>query len=639
MKEIGIIVNSTDMFRLAAEAADPEHVEVVLTHTYEESLSWARSMEKSGFRLLISRGGHSSRLREAGLSLPVVDIPFTGNNVVALLLQAKKQYPAFGVVGNRSLLQIAQAMEDSIGCGARYYEVEGWGDFELRIAEAKAAGLEAIVGGYDATSFATRAGLTGLCVTSNAYEIRTALQEAAKVLAILDEEKQRSAVFRATLDAIHEGIILLDSRGSVIHFNRTAEKLLSLDAPLAIGAPLADPALNKKIWGVLRDGAPLADDVGMAQDYRYTSSISPIRVDGQNTGAVVVLQEVGYVRKIEQIVRRKSADRGLVARNTFANIQGGSSRAMREVIRIAKHYSQIDSTVLINGESGAGKELFAQSIHNHSPRSQEAFVAVNCASIPANLLESELFGYAEGAFTGAKKGGKIGLFELAHGGTIFLDEIAEISRDMQPRLLRVLEERQIMRIGADRVIPVNTRVIAATNQNLLSLVNEGRFRSDLYYRLNVLALNLPPLRERREDTAALLEYFLRQFTQGSFGQVQLKEDGLAVLLAYPWPGNVRELKNTMERLAVVYGDRQPVGRAEALACLDNTGAPAKAERQPAQESTALGALKKQLEEQAIRQAMQEAGGNKAKAARELGITRVTLYKKLRQLELNLLINN
>jgi transcriptional regulator with PAS, ATPase and Fis domain len=223
-------------------------------------------------------------------------------------------------------------------------------------------------------------------------------------------------------------------------------------------------------------------------------------------------------------------------------------------VQKAKQYAGYDSNLLIYGETGTGKEVFAQSIHNQSKRKKGPFVSVNTASIAPSLLESELFGYVEGAFTGARKGGKLGLFELAHGGTIFLDEIGELSPDIQSRLLRVLQEKEIMRIGDDKIIPVDVRVICATNRDLSELVQKGGFRADLYYRINVLSLRLPPLRERGEDILELFKYFVQDLAAHEGKKITIEPDAMNLLMAYHWPGNIRELHNIAELLVCCESD-------------------------------------------------------------------------------------
>lgn len=239
--------------------------------------------------------------------------------------------------------------------------------------------------------------------------------------------------------------------------------------------------------------------------------------------------------------------RGHIAKHYFDDIIH-ESEVVKRTIDIAKSYSDVDSNILIIGETGTGKEMYSQSIHNHSSRKNKPFVAINCAALPESLLESELFGYAEGAFTGAMKGGKQGIFELAHQGTLFLDEIGEISPSLQSRLLRVLQEREVMRIGDDKVIPVDVRIIAATNKNLLEMVKNNEFREDLYYRLSVLDLHLPSLREYKDDIPLLVHHFVRSFTKNE--PVQITDEAMERLKQEQWEGNIRQLQNFCELMLV-----------------------------------------------------------------------------------------
>lgn len=626
MGDIGIIVNSESIRAIAIKVSGKSRnsIEVVSVHSFEESVQQAKEMEGAGFRVLISRGGHSARIREAGLRIPVIDIPFMGNNIAALLIKAKNTYGEFGVVGHELLINTAKELEEAIGPGIRYFQVHKWKDYESMMESARAMGLRAIVGGYDATGFAQKAGLESFCIETREFEIRTALQEAEKILAILDQEKRWNELFRTILDSIREGIVSTAADGTVTHLNRIAKKLLGVDGRLLLGQPVGIAWLREKIEGTLRFGNRSCDDL-LEMDNKYTSSVLPIKVEDKINGAVVVLQEVEYVQQMEQQIRRKLAQKGLVARTTFEQILGKSA-ILQANIKIAKQYSLVDSTILIYGESGTGKEMFAQSIHNFSLRREEAFVAINCATIPSNLLESELFGYVDGAFTGAKKGGKVGLFELAHNGTIFLDEIAEIALDLQPRLLRVLEERQIWRVGDDKVIPVNIRIIAATNKDLGKMVKDGLFREDLYYRLDVLSLNLPPLRERQEDIVTMIEYFADYFSHAhNKNDISIAPDGMEVLVNYGWPGNVRELKNVLERL-VITAPGPSIGRLEVLNILGRVPAAAEPARPKAGLDNSLASREREL----ISQVLVETGGNKTDAAKKLGISRATLHRKLRE---------
>ncbi|HBH0700385.1 TPA: sigma 54-interacting transcriptional regulator, partial [Clostridioides difficile] len=257
---------------------------------------------------------------------------------------------------------------------------------------------------------------------------------------------------------------------------------------------------------------------------------------GRVTGYYFCIQEITYIRKLEQNLSKKLREKGQVARYTFDDIKTVSTK-MERTKKLGMKIAESDYTILITGESGTGKELMAQSIHNASPRHSQSFIAINCAAMPENLLESELFGYEEGAFTGALKGGKKGLFEQANNGTIFLDEIGDMPIYLQSKLLRVLQENQVMRVGGENVIDIDVRVIAATNKNLLEMIKGDRFRADLYYRINVLPINIPPLRERKEDIEVMLKHFMKRKRAISQGVQD-------IINAYEWPGNIRELKNT-----------------------------------------------------------------------------------------------
>jgi len=281
-----------------------------------------------------------------------------------------------------------------------------------------------------------------------------------------------------------------------------------------------------------------------------TNSI-PITVKDKIKGAVAIFTDIESIQKNEINVRKHLNKKGFVAKYKFSDILGNSD-AILQTKELAESYAKTDFTVLITGESGVGKELFAQSIHNSSLRKTGPFVAINCSALNSNLLESELFGYERGSFTGARSEGKPGLFELAHNGTIFLDEIAEIPIEIQVKLLRVLQEKEIIRIGGEEIIPVDVRVIAATNKNLLKLVNEGHFREDLYYRLNVLSLEIPPLRERKEDIPVLIRYFCNELCQKYKISFEISSRELDYLFDYSWPGNIRELRNFIHRLFALY---------------------------------------------------------------------------------------
>lgn len=296
---------------------------------------------------------------------------------------------------------------------------------------------------------------------------------------------------------------------------------------------------------------------------------------------------------------------------------------MKEIIRLGKVYSEVASTILITGESGTGKEVLAQAIHNNSPRKNYPFIPINCAALPPNLLESELFGYADGAFTGARKGGKQGLFELAHNGTIFLDEIGDMDLSIQVKILRVIQERQILRIGDNKMIPINVRIISATNKNLYEEVKKNNFRLDLYYRLNVLELNLCPLKDRKEDLADLIDEILYQLnSELNFKVTGIDSETFKYFLNYNWPGNIRELRNILERLVVL--TRNGIVKFQNVKDILTRFTLKSEEDYNEYDYTKLEDVERSL----ILKIYKKEGFNKQRTANELGISRNTLKRKL-----------
>jgi two-component system response regulator AtoC len=347
-------------------------------------------------------------------------------------------------------------------------------------------------------------------------------------------------------------------------------------------------------------------------------------------------------RSDEVILTLKKAEEREQLRSQLASLQAELSRwtdrevvaespAMRKVMELASRVAPHSTTVLITGESGTGKEVIARAIHRMSPRSGRRFVAINCAAIPENLLESELFGHARGAFTGATAD-KPGLFEEADGGTLLLDEIGELPPALQAKLLRVLEEGEIRRVGEAKNRKVDVRVLAATARNLEADVRQGRFREDLYYRINVMRIHLPPLRQRPEDIEALARLFLQRAGERSGRVLTLTPAAMAALKAHPWPGNVRELENAVERAAVLSPDGR-IGPAELWPSAEHTGGAETYGADTVSRPTTLREAVDEAQRAAIRRALDACGGNRAQAARLLGISQRSLFYKLKQLKL------
>lgn len=360
----------------------------------------------------------------------------------------------------------------------------------------------------------------------------------------LQPYEQREKELQAVLESATDGIIGLDSEGTIRYINSMAAGLLRIRQEKAVGRQIKqligeDSQLLELLNGQSFENQQMLTDTPRGI-LHYVCSGRPIRnEDNQIIGAVATLKSMKAAQKlVHSMIKGQSCG--------FNNIIRASS-AMEQVIEIAQRVAKSDCTILIRGESGTGKELFARAIHEASPRNHQPFVPINCAALPDTLLESELFGYEEGAFSGAKKGGKVGLFEAAHEGTLFLDEIGELSLILQGKLLRAIQEGVIRRVGGNLQIPVNVRIIAATNRNLEEMVETKLFRQDLYYRINVIPIVIPPLRKRREDVSLLLKFFLTKYCLELNKSLEFSQAAYNHLTSYHWPGNVRELQNVVLR--------------------------------------------------------------------------------------------
>lgn len=466
----------------------------------------------------------------------------------------------------------------------------------------------------------------------------TELQHLAEELEIVKELK---GTLETIFDSAQDGYIAVNNEGYIIMLNSAMAELVGVPMDKAIGRHITEVVEESELHLIPRTGKQQYGEIVRICGRETVVMRYPIRKDGKIIGAVSkvmfkdVNQLVSLAEKINSLHKelayyKTELERVQGARYTVDHLIGNSPIMVRlkETIR---RVAQGPSTVLIRGESGTGKELMAHALHTGSPRRFGPFIKVNCAAVPENLLESELFGYQEGAFTGARKGGQIGKFEQANGGTIFLDEIGDMPLSMQSKLLRVLQEKEIERLGDNKPRKVDVRVVAATNRDLESLIREGSFRDDLYYRLNVVSLSIPPLCERADDLLDLTHHFINKFNI-EFG---LKVKDLApevweLFHNYNWAGNVRELENIIERaFNLVEGDIIEVQHLPHYIQKFS-----KKVRRSISDKT-LPALMEQVEKEALLEALSSTGGNKMQAAKVLGISRAWLYKKMKQYNIKL----
>ncbi len=477
------------------------------------------------------------------------------------------------------------------------------------------------------------------------------MQSLTRLIGLKTEElKQQVELFLRIFDSTENGIVITDPNGCILYLNNSYCQLLEVDPDTQVGRHCTEVIDNTRMHIVGRTGKPELNQIQNLQGVNILVDRIPVKRYGRVIAVFgrVLFNDLNKVTRLARTVEaldepfgrcgHQHAPRDLrAARFTFDSIVG-RSELMAKIRTQACLASANAFPVLISGESGTGKELFAHAIHNHSPRKHHPFVKINCAAIPENLLESELFGYDPGAFTGAVPRGKPGKFELAHRGTIFLDEIGDMPASMQPKLLRVLEEKVIERVGGNRVIPLDFRVIAATNQDIKQLMGEGRFRSDLYYRLNVIPLHLPPLRDRTGDISLLAEHLLIKTAAQTGRQVPLlSSKALELLENYTWPGNVRELANALERAFIQFhgGRIRECDLPGAVTALKSRSTPRPQNHYDLQN---LYDLQKRTEQEAIQAALESCNFNKSKAARRLGIHRTLLYKKIRKYGLSLTPN-
>lgn len=466
------------------------------------------------------------------------------------------------------------------------------------------------------------------------------------LLAIFDAGSQEKQHLLDSLNAVRNSISIYDNEANLLYGNKNFFKYLHIkNGDSVIGKnineimkesgikvhSMANNSEHLKMMDVLKTGKEAID-----WEVRLEFASSPNSVQMASNDLYPVIGKTGAVEGMVELARSHSQDMtrtrkilGLTAEYTFDDILG-SSRLIQEKIAQAKEFANSPFNFLITGESGVGKELFAQSIHNYSVRRSGPFVALNCASFPENLIESELFGYVGGAFTGASKKGQTGKFELANGGTLFLDEIGELPLNFQSKLLRVLETWTVTRIGSTRPIPVNVRLIAATNRNLEEMVAAGLFRQDLYYRLQVLNVEIPPLRDRKEDLLLLANNFLKHamLSQGDEEKI-LDQDAQRILMSYDWPGNIRELRNVINRVSIL-SKSNVITKNVLEAAIYSKGYML---NHASSESPEDRLYKRKLEvdlsnANLLKEALDITGGNKKKAAELLGISRKTFYRMI-----------
>ena len=464
----------------------------------------------------------------------------------------------------------------------------------------------------------------------------------------INKQKEILSTLRAIINSTDDAISVVNEKGIHTIVNDAYTRLIGLTEQDVLGkssnVDIAEgESMHMKVLKTRQSVHGVRMKVGPNKK-EVIVNVAPVIVDGELKGSVAVIHDLSEIRNLtEELDQVKKRVRHLEAKYTFDDIVG-KSRAIMIAKEQAIRAAVTPATVLLYGESGTGKELFAHAIHNHSVRKIRQFIRVNCSALADTLLESELFGYESGAFTGADKKGRKGLFEEADGGTIFLDEIAMMSLNLQAKLLRVLQEKEIIRVGSNKPINVDVRIISATNTNLEERVAKGHFREDLYYRLYVIPISIPPLRERREDIPILVHNIIRRCNQ-EFGRniKDVSKEVISLLQNYSWPGNIRELENVIERAVINMKDQENVLKAIHLPefiCLTNQNGGEKEvpslNKLPeitGEPVSQLKNLQAETEKKIIITTLNEVNGNCQKAAQQLGISIRTLYYKIKKYQI------
>ncbi len=595
----------------------------------DEALETIRRLVRSGEEVdvLVSAGWSGAFLRERA-ELPVVVITPTGLDLLQALSRARQLSSRVGIVTYGEVTRDLEQFKDLYGIELEQRAYTNREDAAASVRDLAARGVEVVVGPGLVSELAEQAGLKSVFIYSR-DSVHDALRRAIEIARVARTEEARRERIDAILSHLAEGVVAVDDDERVQSINPAMQRLLGVTADKALGARLSTLAPALSLTRVLESGAAEVEAIQKVGGRLLVTSRIPLQEHGVRSGAVLTCQDASAIERVDRSLRSEHRPRRFVARYRIADLVGVSAAAI-QCRALAERYARTEATILVSGESGTGKEVVAQGIHQASARRDRPFVAVNCAAFPETLLEAELFGYEEGAFTGSRRGGRPGLFEAAHTGTIFLDEVGDVPLPLQTRLLRVLQEREVLRLGSNDPTPVDVRVVAATNRDLACEVEQGRFRKDLYYRLYILHLHLPPLAARREDVAPIARHLLSR-ALARHGSAISADEVLPRLLPrlsrHAWPGNVRELDNVLERVAVLYAEAGTVGAVGSRQLAAVVPELSRSRALPAGDGT-LATHRRDSERDRVERVLEACGGDRAEAARRLGIGRTTLWRKL-----------
>jgi len=592
----------------------PADVElVVLNDLFSELEKSVRRIEAEGsVDIFVASGGNADYLRRYLKTIPLVNVKVTGFDILNAVCEASAYSRNIAVITHSPIPQLEQ-IQNALNVQLRPLVYQTPEELSVLLQSLSAEGLRDVIGTALVLEQAKMMDMRGHFIWS-LDGVRTAIETAIQMARQKKALQEKARTLDYLMDYSAEGIIITDRHGIITQYNSSAERIIGRSRKNVIGRHCEEVLPNTQLHTVMREKRAQFNRIQDLGNVKIVTNRSPIICEKEVIGSLATFFSTSTIKQAGESIRRSQNFSGYLAKSNFSDLRTQSPQFAAVRAR-AERYARSSSTILIFGATGTGKETFAQCLHNASPRKNEPFVRVNCAAIPAAMLEGELFGYEESS-GGNRRNGKTGSLELAHQGTLFLDEIGDIPLKIQARLLSAMEEKQFFRLGGDKPVPVDIRIIAATNRDLRAMVREGTFREDLYFRINVLELRLPSLSERKCDIPALV----RNFVQECRGDLTRQEvDTLCAcprFLEYDWPGNIRELHNVIERFCVNYtpGEDIPHSVAQALTFENFSSLP-----------DAVPSGRQELEE-----ALRLADGSRSAAAQILGISRTTLWRKMRE---------
>ncbi|MDZ7695956.1 MAG: sigma 54-interacting transcriptional regulator [Deltaproteobacteria bacterium] len=632
--KFALVGHSLELAKAVKAYSDPGSEDLVSrVVNLDEAVPVAKELLGEGIEVILGHGGTGNLIFQ-NIVQQSVKIPRSRLDLILAFMKAREYGREIGLTSFSKPIDGIDIIENLLDIKVHQLIFNSGKDLEEAVYSAYCKNIKVVVGGGISRTLINSFGGKGILVLPRESVVKEALEEARAIALVRRRDAINAERIRTILQMTEEGVIGIDQYGRIDICNETAEEILGIKFEKAKGKLLSGVFKDFSLIDVLRSNSPNVDTIKKVGGKNVLINTLPLRIAGKGSGAVAFLREVERIENINRKVRENLYAKGFVARHFFKDIKGCSPKTV-QLIQEAKRYAETDATIMIQGETGTGKGLLAEAIHNSSARRKEPFVAVNCPALPESLLESELFGYEEGAFTGARKGGKIGLFELANKGTVFLDEIADMPQTLQVRLLRVLEAKEVMRVGGDRYVPTDVRIIGSSNKDLRRETKDSRFRADLYFRFTILKLKLPPLRDRIEDIHLILEKTLNKY--GQRGQC-LTPHMLEKLNSYSWPGNIRELISFIESYFILLGDSSEpneglfyhlfqeytevdINRAEEAS--DDYGKTA-----PDIPRRNLKSELYEYEKLLIYKTLQACQYNKKRTAKSLGISVNTLWRKL-----------